>query len=192
MHLRTVMSKKMSLLIAALLIPALTWGYAKPVRLLLPQFNDVECSGSVCVENPDKMGKAIELYTYSFEALNGAQIHINEKPTFVFCSTIECYHSFGGGDEKAKSYPFLGTVIGPESWQRHITQHELVHWFQFSELGAVETMLKPEWFREGMAYVFSGAPASDIPKYYWPMIDRYKEWHSDKTWSEAILHSESL
>jgi|TARA_R100001509_G_scaffold44063_1_gene23955 hypothetical protein len=99
---------------------------------------------------------------------------------------MECYQSFGGGNERAVSYPFLGTVIAPASWQRYITQHELIHWFQFYEIGAVSTMMKPEWFREGMAYVYSGAPESDIPEHYLPMMKRYSDWHSEKSWPKVI------
>jgi hypothetical protein len=56
-------------------------------------------------------------------------------------------------------------------------------------MGAISTMRKPEWFREGMAYYFSGAPGSDIPTHYLPMIEKYREWHANKSWTDVIEES---
>ena len=186
------MIKKLSLVLAIVLIPALAWSYAKPLRLLLPHLTEVQCNGPVCVEDPRVMNQAIELYGSAVTKIFAADIPLRARPTFVYCSTTECYRSFGGGNERAISYPFLGTVIAPESWQRYITQHELVHWFQFYEIGPVSTMMKPEWFREGMAYVYSSAPESDIPGHYLPMMIKYNEWHSAKSWPEVIQEAGDL
>lgn len=180
------MVKKLSVILIVTLVPALTWLYAKPFRLLLPHLNGTQCNESVCVEDPRKMEQAIELYDSAIAEIAASDIPLKARPTFVYCSTAECYHSFGGGSERAISYPFLGTIVAPASWQGYITQHELIHWFQFSEIGAVSTMMKPEWFREGMAYVYSGAPDSDIPEHYQPMMKQYSDWHSSKSWSEVI------
>ncbi len=186
------MIKKISLSLAVALIPVLAWSLGKPFRLLLPNFNDVECHGSVCVQDAKEMDRAHELYSSAIKSISSAGITLEARPRFVYCSTKECYQSFGGGNERAISYPFLGTVIAPASWQDYITRHELIHWFQFYEIGAVSTMMKPEWFREGMAYVFSGAPESDIPGHYLPMMEKYRDWHLDKSWSEVIYHSRGL
>ena len=180
------MVKKLSLILAVALIPALAWSFAKPTRLFLPHLNGMQCNGSVCVEDTKEMEKAIELYGSAIKAISTSGVPLRSRPTFVYCSTMECYQSFGGGNERAVSYPFLGTVIAPASWQRYITQHELIHWFQFYEIGAVSTMMKPEWFREGMAYVYSGAPESDFPEHYLPMMKRYSDWHSEKSWPKVI------
>lgn len=186
------MVKKLSLILAVALIPALAWSFAKPIRLFLPHLNGVQCHGSVCVQDTREMEKAIGLYGSAIKAISTADVPLQARPTFVYCSTIECYQSFGGGNERAISYPFLGTVIAPGSWQSYITQHELIHWFQFSEIGPISTMMKPKWFREGMAYVFSGAPESDIPKHYLPMMEKYRDWHSGKSWSEVLHQAGSL
>ncbi|ATZ73325.1 hypothetical protein CWC33_06265 [Idiomarina sp. X4] len=184
--------KKLSLVLILVSLPVLVWSFAKPVRLLLPHLNDMKCHNSVCVEHTKEMAKAEELYGSAFDAVSSAGIPLRSKPMFVYCSTLECYQSFGGGNERAISYPFLGTVIAPASWQSYITQHELIHWFQFSEIGAVATMMKPEWFREGMAYVYSNAPESDIPEHYLPLMERYKDWHSKKSWTEVIEQAGEL
>lgn len=186
------MFKKVSLVLIVVLIPTLVWLYAKPLRLLLPQLNGVQCNGSVCVDQPKRMNEAVSLYGSAITNISAVDIPMRGRPTFVYCSTVECYQSFGGGDERAISYPFLGTVIAPESRQDYITQHELVHWFQFYEIGSFSTMMKPEWFREGMAFVYSGAPESDIPKHYLPMMAKYKQWHATKSWSEVIQSAEDL
>ncbi|WP_444930272.1 hypothetical protein ACJJIF_21405 [Microbulbifer sp. SSSA002] len=184
--------KRISLMLLLVLIPALSWSFVKPIRLLFPQLNGVVCDDSICVENSKNMILATEIFTKSIEQLLANDIYLEVRPNFVYCSTIKCYESFGGGNERAISYPFLGTIIGPNSWQSYITQHELIHWFQFSELGVVSTMTRPEWFREGMAYEYSGAPKSDIPKHYLPVKEAYKNWHSDKPWSEVIHHARGL
>ncbi|WP_444893794.1 hypothetical protein ACJJI5_13475 [Microbulbifer sp. EKSA008] len=43
-----------------------------------------------------------------------------------------------------------------------------------------------------MAYLYSGAPDSDIPDHYYPMIQQYKEWHSDMEWNEVISAAREL
>lgn len=186
------MIKKLPFILAIALIPGLAWSFAKPIRFLLPHLNGVQCNRSVCVEDPTEMEKAIELYHSAIKAISVAGIPLRSSPIFVYCSTPECYRSFGGCNERAISYPYLGTVIGAESWQSYITKHELIHWFQFYEIGAVSTMMKPEWFREGMAYVHSGAPESDIPERYLPMMKKYRDWHAEMSWSNVIEQADQL
>lgn len=180
------------LLVLALCSPLIAWGFGKPVRLLAPHLNGTVCDGPVCVEDPETMAQATALYQAAVGRLSLLGIRFTDKPTFVYCSSTACYRSFGGGRERAIAYPFLGAVIAPESWQMYITQHELVHWFQFGELGAVATMRKPEWFREGMAYVYSEAPHSDIPEHYLPMLEQYQRWHADSSWADVLQRSKEL
>lgn len=190
--MRPIINYRNLLLALVLTSPMMAWGLATPSRLLLPELNGVTCDGPVCVEEPGRMAEAAELYRSATEALSLSGISLNTKPTFVYCSSADCYHSFGGGNERAISYPYLGTVIAPASWQRYITMHELVHWFQFDEIGSVATMLKPEWYREGMAYVYSGAPQTDIPEHYLPMMDQYKAWHADRNWADVLRLAKEL
>jgi hypothetical protein len=166
--------------------------YVKPLKFLMPYLSGVKCYGSVCIDDSSKLQSALSLYSSAVEDLQKAGITIQHNPKFVYCTTSKCYQSFGGGRERAISFPFLGTVISPESWQAYISQHELVHWFQFSEIGAISIMRKPEWFREGMAYYFSGAPDSDIPTHYLPMIEKYREWHANKPWAEVVEESKNV
>ncbi len=180
-----VLTMPILIVVAALL-------YIKPLKFLAPCFAGVECYGSVCVDDTKKIESALNLYSSAVERLHKRGISTPLRQKIIYCATIKCYQSFGGGTERAISFPFLGTVISPESWQIYITQHELVHWAQFSEMGAISTMIKPEWFREGMAYYFSEAPESDIPIHYFPMIEKYQKWHVRKTWAEVIQSSQQL
>jgi hypothetical protein len=184
--------KKLIFFTVFILVVAASFFYVKPLRFLTPYLSGVKCYNSVCIDDPKKLESALSLYSSAVDEIRKMGITIPHNPKFVYCTTIKCYQSFGGGRERAISFPFLGTVISPESWQAYITQHELVHWFQFSEIGAISTMRKPEWFREGMAYYFSGAPESDIPTHYLPMIEKYRKWHADKSWVEVIQESKKL
>jgi len=184
--------KKIILLSAAILILIAAFMAIKPLQFLLPTFVGVKCHNAVCIDDPNRLETAQSLYAAALQNLQSKGIATPLNPRFVYCSTAECYKAFGGGNERAISFPFLGAVIAPESWQVYITQHEFVHWLQFTELGAIATMRKQEWFREGMAYYFSDAPVADIPPHYLPMIERYQQWHGEKSWSEAITEAKNL
>lgn len=170
----------------------LLWSFAKPVRLLIPELNGMYCQGAVCTDDPNRLKEVSALYAEAFDSLSVYGARLDRQPTFVYCTTEASYRSFGGGNERAISYPYLGTLIGPASWQDYITRHELVHWVQFRKLGALTTMQSPEWFREGMAYALSGAPESDIPAHYLPMIARYLDWSDGKTWPQIMRDLKNL
>ena len=182
---------KIIILIIIAFIPLVTWGVIKPFRLLFPELNGVY-RHHVCVESEEYIDKAEQLYKKSKNELMKKGIELNKIPYFVYCITAECYQSFGGGKERAISFPYLGTIISEESWQGYITQHELVHWYQFQELGAVKTMLVPEWFREGMAYYYSGAPNGGIPKHYFKQIEKFKNQFEGLQIVEVIEHAKNL
>lgn len=109
------MIKKLSLILVFALIPALAWSYAKPLRLLVPHLNGVQCNGPVCVEGPNDMEQAIDLYGSAMTNVSASGIAFETKPIFVYCSTADFYQLFGGSNERAISYPFLGTVIAPHA-----------------------------------------------------------------------------
>lgn len=166
--------------------------FIKPFRLLVPELHSMHCKDSVCVEDINALNKAETLYKTALAGLEKQGLLLNSNPRFVYCSTDQCYKNFGGENERAISYPFLGTIIAPASWQTYISQHELIHWIQFETLGAIATMQAPEWFREGMAYKFSDAPDTDIPEYYFPLIKQYTTWHAEKSWEDIWQLSKEL
>ena len=182
------MVKKLVLL-GVLCLPVATWAFAKPVRMLAPGVMGVTCHGAVCVENEDKIDEAQALYDGAYRFVESRLSHFDTKPRMIFCNTARCYRSFGGGRERAISYPKIASLISADAWKAHFVRHELVHHLQFQELGAVGTMLDPEWFREGMAYSVSDPPEEDLPLQFRKYQERYDQWvitiAPGQLWSEA-------
>lgn len=176
--------------IAALAITACACvvGFAKPVRISFAHLLSVHCAGPVCFEHEADRASTEKLYQTAVSEMN-TLFPLKRAPRFIFCRTRTCYQLFGGGQERAISYPWLGTIIAPESWQPYIVKHELVHWLQFQEFGVMGTMQKPLWLREGMAYALSKAPGHDIPRDHMEWVYQYEAWATGKTmrdiWSEG-------
>ncbi len=175
---------KRGLLIALLLLPISAWAFAKPIRLLLPQQNGVTCLDSVCVEDAERMSEATALYDSAHLYVRSTLTPLRGRPLIVFCSTANCYRSFGGGEERAITFPKLGSIIAPNSWAPHFVRHELIHALQSQELGAVKMMLVPAWFREGMAYSISDPPNYDMPPQFLNFRSEYDSWSVGLTNSE--------
>ena len=180
---------KRALFVTLLALPFTAWAFAKPIRLLLPQQNGVTCLDSVCVDDPKRMHEAAALYDLAHSYVDIKLTPLNGRPLMVFCSTANCYRSFGGGRERAITYPKLGTLIAPSSWAPHFVRHELVHALQAQKLGAVQMMLSPAWFREGMAYSVSDPPDYDMPQQFESYRDEYESWRigiaNSELWSSA-------
>ncbi len=152
-----------------------------PLKLAAPTLFGTHCSGRVCTELPEDLPEASALIAAAMadvEAQTGLPL---PSLNTVLCRTDVCYRRFGGGDERAISYPFLGAVIAGHSWQSYISRHEMIHWLQFEHFGAIETMKLPIWFREGMAYALSGAPDSDIPEPFKPWTQQYLDWQGERS-----------
>ncbi len=180
---------KRVLCVTLLALPLTAWAFAKPVRLLLPQQNGVTCLDSVCVDDPQRIHEATALYDAAHSYVHDRLTPLRGRPLMVFCSTESCYRSFGGGRERAITYPKLGALIAQSSWSPHFVRHELVHALQAQELGAVQMMLAPAWFREGMAYSVSDPPGYDMPPQFEGYRDEYESWvvgvTNSELWSSA-------
>ncbi len=166
---------------------ALTLWFAPPLRMLLPDLLGLTCNQGVCVERLDDLDAAMALVDAAKEdvsAMTGLQV---PDLRIVMCRSADCYRGFGGGAERAMSFPFLGMIVAGHSWQDYIIRHELVHWLQFEHFGAFETMSLPVWFREGMAYDLSGAPEWDIPTPFKPWMGQYRDWQGDRSVDEVFL-----
>ena len=183
---------KRSLLVLLLALPLVTWVFAKPIRLLLPEQNGVLCADSVCVDDTERMHEARALYDSAHLHVCDKITPLKDRPLMVFCSTDACYRSFGGGPERAITYPRLGSLIAPNSWASHFTRHELVHALQAQELGAIRMMLAPAWFREGMAYSVSDPPSHDMPPQFQGYRDQYESWAKGITKSELWSSASDL
>ena len=183
------MKLKRALMIVLLLLPIGAWAFVKPTRLLLPQQNGVTCLDSVCVDDVERMHEAIALYDSGHSYVDNMLSPLAGRPLMVFCSTATCYKSFGGGGERAISYPNLGSLIAPNSWAPHFIRHEFIHALQVQELGPIQMLMAPAWFREGMAYSISDPPSYDMPPQFQTYRSEYESWASgiptSQIWASA-------
>lgn len=164
------------LLVLAVAAPAITWASFKPVRILAPWLNGVSCVGRVCVEDPNELSRAEKLQLAAVAQVGIKLVPLDRPPLTVFCSTRECYHSFGGGMERGATLFNWGVILPPESWVPHIVEHEYIHMLQAQELGLLGRQRTPDWFKEGMPFDVSRPPEYDLPAYARPLVNRYKAW----------------
>jgi hypothetical protein len=170
---RCLVPATLALLVAA---PAIAWTAFRPVRLLAPTLNGVECVGLVCVEDLDGLDRATALQRGAMAAVAGKLGPLDQAPLTVFCATRRCYHAFGGGMERGAAVFDWGVILPPESWVPHIVEHEYIHMLQAQRLGLRGRERTPEWFKEGMPFFVSAPPAHDLPDYARPLVARYRAW----------------
>ena len=167
---------RFTMLALVLAAPALAWAAFKPVRILAPELNGVTCRGSVCVEKASEFARAAQLQRDAVAEVGRKLVALKHAPLTVFCSTRQCYHSFGGGMERGATLFNWGVILPPESWVPHIVQHEYIHMLQAQQLGLVGRQRTPSWFKEGMPFLVSEPPAYDLPAYARPLAARYQAW----------------
>ena len=170
--------KLVSVALALVALP-LAWAAFKPIRILAPALNGVTCTGRVCVDDPSRLGQASDLQRNAVAEVARKLSRLEEAPLSVFCSTRECYRSFGGGMERGATLFDLGVILPPESWVAHIVEHEYIHMLQAQELGLLGRERTPAWFKEGMPFFLSDPPAHDLPDYARPLVARYKSWDQE-------------
>ena len=159
-------------------MPAIAWATFKPVRILAPALNGVTCVDRVCVEQPQRLAEARTLQQSAVGAVGRKLLPLQEVPLTVFCSSRDCYRSFGGGMERGATLFDWGVILPPESWVAHIVEHEYIHMLQAQELGLLGRQRTPEWFREGMPFLVSQPPDHDLPAYARPLAHRYQAWEA--------------
>ena len=171
-------SRALTILVLALVVaaPALAWAAFKPVRILAPELNGMTCRGSVCVDQASELARAAQLQRDAVAEVSRKLVALEQPPLTVFCSTRQCYHSFGGGMERGATLFNWGVILPPESWVPHIVQHEYIHMLQAQQLGLVGRQRTPAWFKEGMPFFVSEPPAYDLPAYARPYVARYQSW----------------
>lgn len=174
-------------LLALALLPAGAWAFFKPVRIVAPDLNGVTCAGAVCVEDMATRALAAELHATAMANVAAKLRPLSSPPRAVFCSTPECYGSFGGRGCGITVFN-LGVVIAPECWQLHIVEHEFIHMLQAQELGLLGRERTPMWFKEGMPFHVSQSPEFDLPDYARPWAARYMAWEQqvgrENVWDE--------
>lgn len=176
-------------ILSTLLFPSAMWLFVKPFRIVAPQFNGMTCRGAVCVEDLAQLACAERLHRDAMAQVARKLTALDSPPLTVFCSTRDCYRSFGGGSERGATLLDLGVILPPESWVPHIVQHEFIHMLQAQELGLMGRRLRPDWFTEGMPFLVSEPPANDLPDYAVPLAAKYDAWDQRvgraNVWREA-------
>ena len=177
-------------LISLLIAPVATWAFYKPVRVLAPEFNGISCiNDHICIDDHSKQEEAKSLYKNSLNFINVSVGKIDDNPKVIFCSSIQCYESFGFKlPAKAKTIGIYGIVISPKGWEELFLRHEMIHHLQIEKLGSFAHWRTPEWFKEGMAYSLSEDPRELKKPWseYRASFDRwYKEIDKNMLWHEA-------
>jgi hypothetical protein len=175
----------------AVALPLAAWAWFKPVRIIAPELNGVTCVGAICVEDPRTWPAAVQLHADAMSQVAVKLRPLRSPPRTVFCSTRDCYASFGGSGRGITVFD-LGVVIPPDSWQRHIVEHEFIHMLQAQELGLRGRERTPAWFKEGMPFHLSAPPPRDLPDYARPLVARYAAWERrigrERVWAEFGGH----
>ena len=172
------MMRNLMLVTGAMLVvaPAVAWATFKPVRILAPTWNGVACVARVCVDDPAQFPRAERLQLNAIAAVGRKLALLEQEPLTVFCSTRDCYQSFGGGMERGATILNWGVILPPESWVAHIVEHEYIHMLQAQQLGLFGRERTPAWFKEGLPFLVSEPPLHDLPDYARPLVTDYQAW----------------
>ena len=189
------MSKmKKILLVSAIFIlsvPVAAWAMYKPVRVLAPDWvNGVVCINTkICLEDKSRLQEAEILYkdaVYYVSSVTGA---FQQNPRVIFCSTEDCYRSFGFKKASATTVGKSGIVVSPRGWKNMYLRHEMIHHRQAEELGTFSSLYKPEWLIEGMAYSLSNDPRQQLSHRWQQAREKFSRWlenvGNEHLWQEA-------
>jgi len=181
---------KKAILLVVLAAPVAAWAFVKPVRVLAPQLEGLECEGRVCVDDPARRAKATALYGDAVASVQARFGAMETTPRAIFCSTRECAEKFGMGRRNAYNVGLVALVIGDRGWYPFFVRHELIHHVQNERLGSFRMWLfKPVWFREGMAYSLSGDPRRPLAEPLEGHRSEFEAWYKqvgpERLWVEA-------
>ena len=167
---------KKSIGILLLFFPLLTWALYKPVRIVAPELNGVNCSSEkICVDDISKFDEVRHLYESSLLAVRKNAGALDKNPLIVFCSSLECSNAFGLGNRSAMHLP-VGIVISPRAWKKYYISHELIHQLQQQEFGFLYFFQKPKWYIEGMAYSLSQDPRATLNEPFQEYRQTFNAW----------------
>jgi hypothetical protein len=181
---------KKAVFLIALALPLAAWAFVKPVRVIAPQLEGLECEGLVCVDDPARRAEATTLYRGAVRFVQTSVGAMQTEPRAIFCSTRACSEKFGLGRRNAYNVGTGALVIGDRGWYPFFVRHELIHHLQNEHLGSLRTWLfKPVWFREGMAYSLSKDPRRPLPEPLEGYRSQFEAWYRPiglaQLWGEA-------
>ena len=162
----------------ALIVPVAAWALVKPVRVVAPLLAGVSCPvADICIDDESRLPEAQTLYRQATQFVDARIAPIQHPGPVIFCSLSACADDFGLGDRSAVTVGALGSVIGPLAWKPYYVQHELIHQLQAEKLGLLSTLLKPQWWVEGMAYDLSGDPRDLLAEPWQSDRQRFRDWY---------------
>jgi hypothetical protein len=181
---------KRIVLTALLALPVAAWAFVKPVRVLAPPLAGLTCHGKVCVDDQSRLSEATGLYENAVRYVRDNIGEFQSEPLAVFCSTKACSKSFGFTSALAYNVATVGVVISNRGWRPYLIRHEFIHHLQNEHLGSLRTwLLKPDWFREGMAYSLSQNPRTPLPEPLQGYRSEFETWFRQvgnaQLWPEA-------
>ena len=131
---------------------------------------------TICLDDEAKFLDATKLYEDAYHFVDTAMGPFQKRPRVVFCSTPDCFQSFGF-KSTAGDLGRWGIVIGPRGWSDYYLRHEMIHHRQAEELGALASIRDPQWFIEGMAYSLSDDPRRPLSEPWQKFRARFEEWY---------------
>jgi hypothetical protein len=166
------------------------WMLVRPVRVLAPQWLGMQClTATVCVEDRGELERATALHAEALSFVSRTVGTLQISPTVIFCSTEQCADAFGLGARSAVTLGSWGTVVGPHAWRPHYLRHEMIHVLQAERLGILPLLLKPAWFKEGMAYGLSEDPREPLNEPFEGWRAQFRSWYAKlppaQLWTEA-------
>ena len=181
---------KAAIVLIALAVPVAAWAFFKPLRVIAPQLEGLECQGQVCVDEPARRAQATAMYQNAVEFVQTQVGAMETTPRALFCSTPACSEKFGMGRRNAYNVGLFALVISDRGWYPFFVRHELIHHLQNERIGSLRMWLfKPVWFREGMAYSLSKDPRRPLVEplegYRSQFEDWYKQVGPERLWAEA-------
>lgn len=185
--------KRFFLIAAAIVLcaPAAAWGLYKPVRVIAPDWvGNITCfTAEICVDDKSKYAEASGLYENALHFVSQATGSFNNRPRITFCSTEECFQSFGFNKASAQTVGRWGIVVSPRAWKDYYVRHEMIHYRQAEELGVIAVLRDPQWFTEGMAYSLSADPRETLSEPWQSYRSKFEAWNkevgSNHLWSKA-------
>lgn len=182
---------KQLLIVCLLASPTIAWAMFKPIRVLAPEWaGDISCvNASICIDDASRYREASILYAESLRFVTSAVGPFQHNPRVVFCSTEDCFQSFGFMKASASTVGDFGIVISPRGWTPYYVRHEMIHHLQAEQLGTLTLWLGPEWFIEGMAYSLSNDPRQLLSEPWQQYRTKFEDWYQkvgkERLWEEA-------
>ncbi len=179
-------------ILTILAVPIGGWAMYKPVRVLAPDWVEgIKCVDSeICMEDESRYRQAKSLYDEALLHVSSVTGPFRHHPRVIFCSTENCYRSFGFRKASATAVGTSGIVVSPRGWKDFYLRHEMIHHRQAEEFGVLASLFKPEWLIEGMAYALSGDSRKQLSERWQTAREKFRVWLNtvgrDHLWREAM------